>query len=143
VRLGAVVGDPGGPDDADITIAVNIVDVYRQGTLADYVGELRTKIPLRLTDKDNTPHPGGPGAGTMRDAEFAFNVPCASTADTTVGGTCALTTTSDTLIPGMAKEGRRSIWGFGQVRLDDGGADSDADTQGDNTAFMKQGIFVP
>jgi TolB protein len=144
LRLGVVVGDPVSPaDEADITIAVSIADVYRRGSLADYVGELRARTPLRLSDRDNTPHPGGPGAGTVIDIEFAFNVPCASTADTAVGGTCALTTTSDTLVPGMAKEGRRSIWGLGQVRLDDGGADSDADTPGDNTPFMKQGIFVP
>jgi hypothetical protein len=144
VRLGVVAGDPGTPtiDEADITIAVSITDVYRQGSLADYAGELRAKTPLRITDKDNTPHPGGPGPGTVMDIGHAFNVPCAPTADTTVGATCALSTTADAIVPGIVKEGRRSIWGFGQVQIDDGGADSDADTP-DNTPFMKQGIFVP
>jgi hypothetical protein len=40
-------------------------------------------------------------------------------------------------------EGRRGIWRLGQVQLDDGGADGDADTTGDNTVFVTQGLFVP
>jgi hypothetical protein len=40
-------------------------------------------------------------------------------------------------------EAKRSVWELGQVRVDDGGADSDADTTGDNTLFMVQGLFVP
>ena len=39
--------------------------------------------------------------------------------------------------------GARSIWEFGQVRLYDGGPDADGDTAGDNTLFMRQGVFVP
>jgi hypothetical protein len=35
--------------------------------------------------------------------------------------------------------GKRSVWGLGHVQVDDGGAD----TAGDNTLFMVQGVFVP
>ena len=31
----------------------------------------------------------------------------------------------------------------GQVQVYDGGADGDADTAGDNTLFMEQGLFAP
>ena len=31
----------------------------------------------------------------------------------------------------------------GQVQVYDGGADGDADTPGDNTLFLSQGVFVP
>ncbi len=55
-------------------------------------------------------------------------VPCASTADTTVGSTCSITTTANTIAPGAAVEGKRAIWETGQVRVSDGGADGDPAT---------------
>jgi hypothetical protein len=35
------------------------------------------------------------------------------------------------------------VWELGQVRVDDGGPDGNADTPIGNTPFMVQGIFVP
>ena len=46
-------------------------------------------------------------------------------------------------MPGLITGGKRAIWELGQVGVYDGGADADADTPGDNTLFMTQGIFVP
>ena len=46
-------------------------------------------------------------------------------------------------MPGTVTEGKRAVWELGQVQVDDGGADGDADTAGDNTLFMVQGVFVP
>jgi hypothetical protein len=40
-------------------------------------------------------------------------------------------------------EGKRSVWALRQVQVSDGGEDGQALTTGDNTPFMKQGIFVP
>ena len=57
--------------------------------------------------------------------------------------TCTLSTTADSVIPGFVKELKRAIWQLGPVRVYDGGADGDAETQGDNTLFATQGIFVP
>ena len=45
--------------------------------------------------------------------------------------------------PGLVKEGARAIWQLDQVRVLDGGADSDADTAADNSLFVVQGVFVP
>ena len=54
---------PGGVDDTDVALEFFMDDVFTNA-LADYSGELRASVPLRITDKDNTPNPGGPGAAT-------------------------------------------------------------------------------
>jgi hypothetical protein len=41
------------------------------------------------------------------------------------------------------QEGKRTVWGLGQVQVFDGGADGDADTAGDNTLFAVQGLYAP
>ena len=144
VRYDAFPGVPATPaDEADVQITVELSDVYRQGTLADYTGELRSRTALRITDKLNTPHPGGPGAATVSDASLSATVPCVATADSTEGASCNLLTTFDALVPGTVTESRRSVWALGPAQLDDGGADNDADTPGDNTPFMTQGLFIP
>jgi hypothetical protein len=134
VRYDVIVGNPAtAGDEADVHLEVGIADVRNAGSLTDYVGDLTVATPLRITDKLNTPHPGGPGAGTVSDTSLGFNVTCAATADTTVGSTCALSTTYDALVPGAVTEGRRSIWELGQVEVRDSGG----------APFMRQGIFVP
>jgi Tol biopolymer transport system component len=134
VRFETVVGNPSTPgDQADVAITAQITDVYTQAGLADYAGSVTVKTPLRITDKLNTPHPGGPGAGTVSDIPYGFTVPCAETADTTIGGACLLSTSADALAPGAVTEGRRAIWGLGAVEVYDA----------NDALFMKQGIFVP
>ena len=134
VRFDTIVGNPSTPaDEADVKITAQVIDVYTQAGLADYAGELRATTPLRITDKLNTPHPGGLGAGTVSDIPYGFTIPCAETADTTIGGACLLSTSADALAPGAVTEGKRAIWGLGAVEVYDA---SDA-------LFMKQGIFVP
>ena len=121
----------------DVQLDVSITDVRNQGSLSDYSGQLETRLPLRVTDKD-----GGVNA-TTQDFPFSFAVPCAATTDTTVGSTCAVSTTADTLVPGAVTAGLRSVWALGQIGVYDGGADGLASTTGDNTLFMDEGIFVP
>jgi hypothetical protein len=69
----------------------------------------------------------------VSDTTLGFDLPCTATADTTVGSTCALSTTYDALVPGAVTEARRSIWALGQVQVRDSGG----------APFMRQGIFVP
>jgi hypothetical protein len=137
------LGNPATPaDEADVKLLVNVTDVRNKSDLTDYAGELRATSTRRITDKNNMPSPGGPGAATTQDFPFAFTVPCAPTADTSIGSLCSIQTTADTVVPGQVKEEVRSNWQLGQVRVDDGGADGDADTAA-NTPFMDAGIFVP
>jgi WD40-like Beta Propeller Repeat len=135
VRFDTVVGNPSTPaDEADVRITAQVTDVYTQGTtLLDYAGELRASTPLRITDKLNTPSPGGPGAGTVSDIPYGFTIPCAITADPTIGGACTLSTTADALSPGAVTEGKRAIWGLGAVEVYDA----------NDALFMTQGVFVP
>jgi dipeptidyl aminopeptidase/acylaminoacyl peptidase len=134
VRFDTLVGNPSTPaDEADVKITAQVIDVYTQAGLADYAGELTATTPLRITDKLNIPHPGGPGAGTVSDIPYGFTIPCAETADPAIGGACLLSTSADALAPGSVKEGKRSIWALGQVEVYDA----------NDALFMKQGIFVP
>ena len=81
--------------------------------------------------------------GTVQGTKFPVTVPCAPTASTTVGSTCSVVTTANTVLPGSVQAGGRAIWELGQVQIYDGGADGDADTAADNTPYATQGIFVP
>jgi hypothetical protein len=139
-----VIGNPSTPEDeADVKLTTSISDV-RNKDLSDYAGELQIADTRRITDKDNTPNPGGgTGAATVQDLPFSATVPCATTSDTTIGSLCSIETTADTLVPGSVKEGKRSIWQLSQIQVYDGGSDQDADTTSDNTLFMDEGIFVP
>ena len=142
VRVEALVGVPGGADDSDVAVTVSLTDVRRNTTgFPDYTGQLRLRLPLRLTDKDN----GGPAGfeqGTLTDRDFFATVPCAATAATTVGSTCTLATTADAITPGIVPEGKRAIWALGQVEVQDGGSDGVASTT-PNSAFARQGLLVP
>ena len=139
VRYRTIPGNPSTPavDEADIALRVQINDVREQGTLDDYAGEIQPQATTRLTDRGND---GGPG--TVIDITFPLLTQCTPTAATDVGSTCSLTTTLDTLLPGMIVEGRRSVAELAQVQVIDGGPDGDTATE-PNQVFLRQGIFVP
>jgi Tol biopolymer transport system component len=146
VRLGEVGELPinlNNGNQSDVTIDVSLTDVRNTSNLSDYTGELRVRAAQRITDRNNTPYPGGPGPATVSDTTFGFTVPCAATLDTTVGSTCALNTTANTLVPNSVIERQRAVWQLGQIDVYDGGPDGDGDTFGDNTLFMTQGVFAP
>ena len=68
VRYRVIPGVPGGPDDADVAIVLDVTDVRCRGPFAgqylpcgapnrateppDYAGELRAAVNLRITDRD-------------------------------------------------------------------------------------------
>jgi dipeptidyl aminopeptidase/acylaminoacyl peptidase len=131
-----------GPN-ADVRIAVSMTDVRKKSDLSDYSGELRLDQALRITDKNNTPNPGGPGPGTVSDMSFPTTVPCTATSDTTVGSSCSVMTSANTLVPNAVVAGERAIWQLGQVRVYDGGPDGVVSTATGNTLFMDEGVFVP
>ena len=136
----AVVGAIGGPDDSDVRFEFQLTDVRLQGTLADYTGELQATTVARITDRL-----GGPlnEQGTVTDLEFPVRVPCTATGGTTsVGATCAASTSFDAVVPGVIPEGKRAIWQLDRVRVNDGGADGLVSTT-PNTLFAVQGVFVP
>ncbi len=120
-------------DEADVLMEVSLTDVRNQGSLTDYTGELQVNAPLRITDKTS-------GPATVQDIPFPVTVACAATGGDE-GGSCGVTTTLDSVVPGAVPEGKRSIWELGQIEVYDGGSDGLVSTGG--TLFAKQGVFIP
>jgi Tol biopolymer transport system component len=120
-------------DEADVRIRSSVTDVRMASDLTDYTGLLQAWPSIRITDRDNTPSPGGPGAATGSDLTFPFSLPCAATASTSVGSTCEATTSAEAVLPGSITGGRRAIWQVGAFEVrDDNGA-----------PFLRQGLFIP
>jgi hypothetical protein len=166
IRVAVHVGAPGPPDDSDVNITVRLTDIRCQaGTVAcgsanaaggaDYTGELQGNgdVRTRTTDHFNAVAPGGgTDPATMVDLivgqasspPFRVIANCVATASTSVGSTCAATTTANALVPGAVKDGQRAVVAFGQLQVVDGGPDGVVSTITDaNTVFARQGVFVP
>jgi hypothetical protein len=150
LQLNVKVNSP--PTPSDVMMNANIADVRCKGGVStcgatnaiagpDYTGELRAIPQLRITDRLNGS--AGTEAATVSEISFPVTVPCAATSDTNIGGTCAISTSANTVIPGSVQSGNRAIWQLGQVQVTDGGEDGAASTPVDNTLFLKQGVFVP
>lgn len=133
--------DPANGDQADIGIAAQLTDVRRKSDLSDYAGELQATSAIRITDRYNGQFQDEPA--TAADLPFSFPMSCQVTADAGIGSTCTASTTADALSAGMVTEGTRAVWMLGPIDVYDGGADGVAATTGDNTLFMRQGLFVP
>ena len=135
VRLTAVVGVPGLPNDSDIAIDVSLSDVRCQAGVAtcgpandepgdDYTGELRLEAGNRITDLSSPDEFGDPDplGATVQDASFPSTVPCAATPETDRGGDCSISTSANALLPGSVLDGKRAIWALAGIRVLDGGA---------------------
>jgi hypothetical protein len=121
------------PATSDVQIAASITDVRNRSDLSDYVGELKGRLALRLTDQANGSHSTNPiGAGTVEDFPFEFAVPCAATPDES-GAACGVATSANALQPGSVRDGDRAVWQIGQVTLLDA----------DGGVFATQGLFLP
>ncbi len=149
VKLAVIVGNAATEaDEADVALAVNITDVRNHPSGSDYTGRVGALTNLRITDNANSDE--RPDAGTTQTVPLQFGVPCTATGDTTIGGTCALVTTLDALLPGAAQERQRAVWEVGQIQVRDAGPNGTGFGScpptcgdGDETTFMRQGLFVP
>jgi hypothetical protein len=140
-KLQVIPGSASTPaDEADVRLVASISDVRRKSDLSDYTGELQLAAELRITDKLNGAAPVD--SGTTADLPFPVTVPCTPTANTGIGSTCAVTTTADSVLPGVVREIKRTIWQLAAVRVTDGGPDGLAATP-PNRLFATQGVFVP
>ncbi len=99
VRLKALPGAAGAPDDADMAIRLSLTNVMRKSDLSDYTGELGLDLSLQLTD-----HEGAVSQTTMGFG-LSATAPCTPTASTIDGATCDLNTTVEALIPNAVTEG--------------------------------------
>jgi hypothetical protein len=154
IRISVLVGVPGPPDDSDVNLVGSTTDVRCKAGVAacgsanaadgaDYTGELQATAQIRISDHFNAIAPGGgTDAATVIDIPFPVNTPCAATASTSIGSTCAITTTANTVVPGAVKDGKRAVVEIGQLQVIDGGTDGVVATT-PNTLFGVQGIFIP
>ena len=104
VRYTGLPGDSNPGDTADMRITVFVNDVIRQGTLADYNGELSVRTTMRITDKSTVR--SADNSGTVIEQGFRVTVPCVPTVATTVGATCSVTTTADAVLTGCRPRGQ-------------------------------------
>ena len=155
LKLRALVGAPGPPDDSDVIFAASITDVRcKAGTSAcgnsnaaggpDYTGELQANATIRITDHWNaTSAGGGSDPATVVDIPMPINLTCVSTADTSMGANCNISgnTCLGCLEP-VIRDGKRTVVEIGQVRVTDGGGDGVV-ASAPNTLFAIQGIFIP
>jgi Tol biopolymer transport system component len=154
-RLATLPGDPDtSADEADVKITADITDVRCAaanvacpgGATSDFAGQVLLTANLRLTDRLN----GSPPQATMQDFPLRAPFACAATPDPDIGSTCSLSTTMDSVIPAAVPEGMRTIWQAGEVQVWDPGPNGTGYAScpptcgnGDETIFMRQGIFVP
>jgi hypothetical protein len=153
-RVSVLVGVPGPPDDSDVKLAGSTTDIRCKAGVAacgsanaadgaDYTGELQSNAQIRITDHYSALAPGGgTDPATVIDIPFPTNVPCAATASTSIGATCAVDTTANAIVPGSVKDGKRAIVETGQIFATDGGPDGVVATT-PNTTLAVQGIFIP
>jgi hypothetical protein len=150
-RLEVVVGSPGTEaDEADLRIDAAATDVRTESDGSDYAGKAILTTLLRITDRANGFF--ATEAATVRDAELSIPVDCVATPASPAGGTCSVDTTADTLLPGFAREGKRTVISAFSVKLEDAGADGSVGSPascpptcgtGDEGTFLRQGVFTP
>jgi hypothetical protein len=135
-------------DEADVELLTSITDVRNNPALTDYTGNVMAEVTLQLTDNQNSPEQPEPGTTIL--FPFRWGVPCVATVDATKGATCSSSTTADALIPGAVTETKRTMWELGQVVVKDAGPNGTGVSacpptcgDGDETPFVKQGIFIP
>jgi hypothetical protein len=154
IRIDVIAGVPGPPDDSDVKLTGKSTDVRCKIGAAttcgsanaangpDYTGSLLGNATIRISDHYNGASQTDPA--TVTDLPFPVSTPCTGTpTDTTQGSSCSITTTANTVVPGVTKDGKRAVVEIQQIYVEDGGADGVGSTEPDNTVFARQGIFIP
>jgi len=142
---------------ANVQVVISINDVLCRATnaacpggpLSPYTGKLLVKLRLRLTDKYN----GSPlqESATTQDFDMQVPISCVATGTTFASGSCIGTTTINSLLPGAVLDSKRAIWEVGQGQVLDAGPNGTGYGSGcpptcgdgDETVFLREGIFIP
>jgi hypothetical protein len=149
VKFKVIPGNAGTvANEADVQAIIKVDDVRNHPSGTDYTGRVGISVSLQITDQRNAPEQ--PDPGTTQVSPLEWSLQCVATAATTTGGSCNTTTTLNALFPGAVLEIKRAIWELGQVVVRDAGPNGTGYAacpptcgDGDETTFMRQGIFVP
>lgn len=151
VKLTAISASP-----ENVALDINVTDVLCRdpapacpgGALSDFAGSLVVKVTLRITDRSNG-SPSVEGA-TMQSYDLKIPLTCVATpAQSTAGGSCAANTTVNTLYPGTVANQKRALWQVDRVEVLDPGPNGTIGScpgacgDGDETVFLRPGVFVP
>jgi hypothetical protein len=136
-------------DEADVRIKVSLADIRNNPSGTDYVGRVLLSHTLQIVDTNNAVE--NPEPGTVVSIPYSYPVDCVATpSDLTTGSTCTLNTTADAIIPNTVSENKRTIWEIGQITVKDAGPNGTGYAacpptcgDGDETVFLRQGIFSP
>ena len=151
-RLDAVPGNTGTPaDEADVRVNVSTTDVRKQSDGTDYAGNLIFRLALRVTDRGTGTSEGL--SGTVGDSDISLPINCTTTTDGTIGSSCSINTTIDTLVPNFAREGKRQNIAVRSLYVLDAGVDGTITPpsgscpptcgSGDEKKFIESGVFTP
>lgn len=135
-------------NEADVLALIKVDDVRNHPAGTDYTGLIGFSVNLKITDNRNAPEQ--PEPGTVQAFPLEWAVQCTATADTTRGSACTATTSMNALFPGAVLETKRTLWELGQTVVRDAGPNGTGYAacpptcgDGDETTFMRQGIFAP
>jgi hypothetical protein len=135
-------------NEADVSAVVKIDDVRNHPSGTDYTGRLGIRVNVQITDLRNASEQ--PEPGTVQTFPLEWSVQCVATVDTTKGSACTTVTSLNALFPGAVLESKRAIWELGQTLVRDAGPNGTGYAtcpptcgNGDETTFMRSGIFVP
>lgn len=152
VKLRVVTTSP-----ENVQVVVNVNDVLCRaansacpgGALSDFAGKVLVRATLRITDRLN----GSPlvEGATVQDLALDIPVQCVATAVTTAGGACQATISMNALYPGSVVDQKRAMWQVEKLRILDPGPNGTgfgagcptSCGDGDETVFMRPGVFAP
>jgi hypothetical protein len=141
----------------DVQLSATVNDVLCRATnpacpngpLSDFAGKVLIKATLRLTDKYN----GSPAveSATVQDFDVQMPVQCVATSLINTGGDCSATLSVNAAYPGAVNVGQRATWQIEKLQVLDPGPNGTGFGSGcpatcgdgDETAFMRPGVFIP
>jgi len=149
-------GLPAPPEDSDIEVRLAVNDVHCQtanaacpgGAGSDYVGPVLVRATMQVTDRLSGPAMNE--SATVESFELDVPVDCVAIS-TNEGSRCNVTTMLEAFYPGAVLDSKRAIWQSGAATIMDPGPNGTGFGagcpatcgDGDESVFLRQGIFIP
>jgi hypothetical protein len=149
-------GSPSPPEDSVIDAIIAMSDIHCRTTNpacpgapgSDFTGQVLVRTSVQISDKLNGP--AETESATVQEVPIEIPVQCVAIAGNE-GGRCNVTTSLESLYPGAILDAKRAIWEFGEVTVRDPGPNGTGYASGcpstcgdgDESVFLRQGLFVP